>query len=112
MTGKAKGKGDRGEREVVALLQELLDNPKIERALGAGRREDVGDIFGIPDTVIQVSWRNDIGFAITQKLPECEQQQDNAHAAFGALFIRRDHERWIVVQSPEQFADLWKAANE
>lgn len=111
MTNAAKNKGDRGEREVESLLRDLLGIPEIRRALGAGRKDDVGDIFGVPDTVIQVAWWNDILAAIRSKLVGCQEQQENAKARFGASFIRMRGGKWIVTMTPEQFAELWKAAN-
>jgi hypothetical protein len=111
MTNSAKNKGDRAEREVEALLRDLLDLPNVRRALGAGRKDDVGDIHGIPNTVIQVAAWNDILAAIRSKLVGCQDQQKNANAKFGASFIRMRGAKWIVVMTPEQFSDLWKAAN-
>jgi len=110
VTSPAKAKGDRAEREVEALLRELLGLPSIRRALGAGRQDDMGDITGIPHTVIQVSWREDIVTALRLKVPACVVQQRNANARFGATFLRRRRSPWVVVMTPEQFAALWLAA--
>ena len=49
--------------------------------------------------------------AIRSKLVGCQQQQKNARAKFGASFIRMRGGKWIVTMTPEQFAELWKAAN-
>ena len=111
MTNSAKDKGDRTEREVEALLRDLLGISEIRRALGAGRQDDMGDIDNIPDTVIQVAAWADILAAIRSKLVGCQQQQKNARAKFGASFIRMRGGKWIVTMTPEQFAELWKAAN-
>lgn len=105
-----KAKGDRAEREVEALLRELLDDDGIRRALGAGRKDDVGDIHGVADTTVQVVNYQDIGRAILLKLPELEAQQANARARFAALFVRRRGGRYVVVMTPEMWADLWKAS--
>ena len=44
MTGSSKRKGDRAELEVQGILRDLLGVPA-RRALGAGRKDDVGDIY-------------------------------------------------------------------
>ena len=110
MTNKSKDKGDRAEREVQNLLRTLLSLPRVRRALGAGRRDDVGDIDGVPSTVVQVAdWTRPLA-AIDTKLPEVEQQRLNARKPFGVLFIRRVGGKYIVVMSPEQFVKMLKYA--
>jgi hypothetical protein len=106
---KNKAKGDRAELEVQGLLRDLLGVPA-RRALGAGRKDDVGDIHGVPDTCIQVANYQDVATAIRLKVPACVVQQERAGAAFGATFIRRRGGGFVVVMSPEQFADLWREA--
>jgi hypothetical protein len=53
MGNPSKRKGDRAELEVQALLRDHLGVPA-RRQLGAGRKDDVGDMAGVPNTVIQV----------------------------------------------------------
>lgn len=103
MAHPSKAKGDRAEREVQGLIRELLGYPA-RRKLGAGRLDDVGDIDGVPDTAIQVVAYQDVVRAISEKLPECEQQQARAGATFGATFVRRRGGRYVVVLTPEQWA--------
>ena len=110
MTGSAKAKGDRGELEVQKLLRDLMGMPGIRRELGAGRQDDVGDIHGLPGTVIQVARYEDVARAIRTKLPDLERQRLNAGARFAAMFVRRSRNPWIVVQSPEQFAETLRWA--
>ena len=43
MTAPAKAKGDRAEREAAAILADELGAP-VRRKLGAGRRDDQGDL--------------------------------------------------------------------
>lgn len=105
----AKRKGDRAELEVQGLLREHLGVPA-RRALGAGRADDIGDIHGVPDTVIQVVNYADIGRAIREKVPECERQQAVDHAAFGATFVRRPGGKYVVVLSVEQWCAMWREA--
>jgi hypothetical protein len=83
-----KDKGDRAEREVQGLIRDLTGWPA-RRQLGAGRKDDVGDISGVPDTCIQVASYADLTRAVREKVPECVVQQERAQATFGATFIRR-----------------------
>jgi hypothetical protein len=99
----AKRKGDRAELEVQGLIRDLTGYPA-RRKLGAGRLDDMGDIDGVPDTVIQAVSYKDIGRAISEKLPECEAQQARAQALFGATFVRRPGGKYVVVLTPEQWA--------
>jgi hypothetical protein len=99
----SKRKGDRAELEVQGLIRDLTGYPA-RRKLGAGRLDDMGDIDGVPDTVIQAVSYKDIGRAISEKLPECEAQQARAKALFGATFVRRPGGRYVVVLTPEQWA--------
>lgn len=58
MANRQKTRGDIFERKAVALLVELspprLLVAKPQRILGAGRRDDIGDVTVYPDTAIQV----------------------------------------------------------
>jgi hypothetical protein len=105
----SKRKGDKAELEVQALLRDLLGVPA-RRALGAGRADDMGDIDGVPDTVIQVANYADIATALRIKVAGCVEQQERAGATFGATFIRRPGGRYVVAMTPEQFAAIWREA--
>ncbi len=105
MTSPSKRRGDRAEREVERILQVELGLP-IRRALGAGRKDDIGDISGIPDTCIQVVAYKDIARAIREKLPEVEQQRQRAGATYSAVFARRRGGEWVVVMTPSMFCSL------
>ncbi len=105
MTSPSKRKGDAAELEVQRLLQDELGLPA-RRALGAGRKDDIGDITGIPDTVIQVTARKDLAQAIREKLPEVEQQRQRAGARYSAVFARRRGGEWVVVMTPSQWCAL------
>ena len=109
MTNRLKRKGDRAELEVQALIRDLLGYPA-RRALGAGRADDVGDIHGVPDTVVQVAAWADLGRAVREKLPELERQHANAAATFAGLFVRRRGGSYVVVLSPDQWATLLREA--
>lgn len=111
MTGSAKRKGDKAELEVQGILRDLLGVPA-RRALGAGRRDDVGDITGVPDTVIQVAaWARDFAYGVRRKPLECEEERERAGATHGATFMRLRGGEYRVVLTVEQWATLWREAN-
>lgn len=109
MTGSAKRKGDKAELEVQGLLRDHL-GVYARRALGAGRLDDMGDITGVPDTVIQVVSYKDVARAIREKVPESERQRIQADASYAATFVRRPGGEYVVVQSVTQWCALWRDA--
>lgn len=109
MSHPSKRKGDRAELEVQGILRELLGVPA-RRALGAGRLDDIGDIHGVPNTVVQVVNRRDVARGLREKLPEAEQQRERAGVPFAATFVRMPGGRYVVAMTPEQFATLWREA--
>lgn len=86
MANSAKAKGDAGEREAVrvllALAPDLLDVGKPMRALGAGRKEDVGDIHFFNDCAVQIKTMKDIGAAVRQAAAGALAQSRNAAVPF------------------------------
>lgn len=109
MTGASKNKGDRAEREVQALLRDHLGVPA-RRALGAGRKDDIGDITGVPNTVIQVAnWKN-VAQAVRHKPVEAEAQRANAAADFACSFVRLSGGEFRVVLTVDQWCALWREA--
>ena len=67
MANSNKRKGDRAEREAFAVLCLLAPDllvPRPQRLLGAGRREDTGDLWVLPDVTVQVKHRADPAQAI------------------------------------------------
>lgn len=109
MVSASKAKGDRAEIEVQALLRDLLGVPA-RRALGAGRLDDIGDIHGVPDTVVQVVNRKDIARAVREKPTECAEQQARAGATHGFTAVRCPGGRYVFVLTPEQYAATWREA--
>lgn len=103
MANPQKSKGDRAELEVQALIRDLTGWPA-RRKLGAGRTDDIGDIDGIPETVIQVADYKDLARGIREKVPSCVEQQDRANATFGATFLRTRGGKYVVVMTPAQWA--------
>lgn len=109
MSNPSKRKGDKAELEVQGLIRDLTGYPA-RRALGAGRQDDMGDIDGVPDTVIQVASYTDLVRAVREKVPACEAQQERAGATFGATFVRRAGGKYVVVLTPEQWATYAREA--
>ena len=109
MANAAKTRGDRAERELAALLHDLL-GVNARRKLGAGRLDDEGDIDGVPDTTVQVAdWQN-VASAVRTKPVDCEIQQARAGSTFGVSAIRLRGGDWRFVMTPQQFATLWREA--
>jgi hypothetical protein len=102
-------KGSKAELEVQGILRDLLGVPA-RRMLGAGRKDDIGDIANVPDTTISVAAWDDLSRCVREKLPELVTQQQRAGTLFGAMFCRRRGGSYVVVMTPEQFATLWREA--
>lgn len=109
MANTAKRKGDAAELEVQGILRDLLGVPA-RRKLGAGRLDDMGDIDGVPLTVVQVANWKDALRAVREKPLECEQQRRRAGEPFCATFVRLRGGEYRVVMTPEQFATFWREA--
>lgn len=109
MPSSGKRKGDRAELEVQALLRDHL-GVHARRALGAGRKDDMGDMTGVPYTTIQVvNWR-DVAAAVRSKPLEAEQQRVNAHMPFAATFVRLRGGDYRVVMTVEQWCAMYREA--
>lgn len=109
MTNPQKDKGAQFEREVASLLHQQLGYPA-KRALGAGRKLDTGDIYGIPRTVIQcANWANVLQ-AIRHKPLAADEQRFNADADFALTVVklRGNVVRWIL--TTEQACTLLREA--
>jgi hypothetical protein len=109
VTSSSKRKGDKAELEVQGIIRDLLGLPA-RRKLGAGRLDDMGDIDGVPDTVIQVAAYTDLVRAVREKVPESVTQQERAGATFGATFVKRYRGGYVVVMTPEQWATYAREA--
>ena len=109
MANPNKRRGDRAELEVQAMLQDHLGVPA-RRALGAGRKDDMGDITGVPDTCISVvNWQN-VAAAVREKPAECEVQRERKGCTFAGTFVRLRGGEFRVVMTPEQWFALWREA--
>lgn len=109
MTSSGKRKGDRAELEVQALLRDHL-GVHARRELGAGRKDDMGDISGVPYTTVQVvNWR-DVAAAVRSKPLEVERQRENARQPFAATFVRLRGGEYRVVMTVEQWCAMYREA--
>ena len=82
----AKQKGSKYERDVVKWLRSVgfVD---AERAYGAGRQDDVGDIDGLDGVVIEC--KNEKTLRIPQYLRELDVEMENAGAETGVVLIKK-----------------------
>lgn len=94
MTGAAKVKGDRVEREAAKLIADLLGY-RVRRKLGAGRVDDEGDLEGIPSTVVQVAAWKDLSRALRVKPVEAGNQAANAGVPFAATLADLSRIFWF-----------------
>ena len=102
---KQKNKGDKAEREAAELLTKVTGY-ECKRTLSAGIPDDVGDIVGIPDCVIQVANYANPSTACLKKPREVESQRENAKAKYAASMVRWRGGNWRVVLTVEQFNRL------
>ena len=109
MANSRKAKGDEAEREAAKLIAELTGCPA-RRKLGAGRLDDIGDIDGVPFSVIQCANWTDALRAVREKPVEAEAQRERAGATFAATWVRLRGGVWRVVLTPEQWATYQREA--
>lgn len=107
MSNPQKRKGDRAELELAQELEALLGF-RVRRKLGAGRKDDTGDIDGLPDCTIQVKNYSDVLAAIREGLKDTQRNQENAGTTHGVCFIRRRGGQWIAVQTLHQFTTMFR----
>lgn len=110
MTGASKRKGDRAELEIERIIASELGLLGIRRAFGAGRADDMGDITGVPNTVVQVANWSDALRAVRQKPLDAEHQRERADALFATAFVRLRGGVWRACLTPQQWATLWREA--
>lgn len=109
MTSPSKRKGDAAEREIAAMLSDEL-GVNVRRKLGAGRKDDTGDLDGLRLTTVQVANRKNVADTVRNKPLECEQQRRNAGDPFAVTFVRLPKGEWRAVMTIEQFSTWWREA--
>ena len=108
MANPNKDRGSQWERDIVALLRDM-GFTYAERAYGAGRPDDVGDISGLPGLVIEAKNHKTLDFPTW--LAEAEVEKKNARAAHGVVFAKRRGKGaadGYAVMRIEDFIQLWK----
>jgi len=109
VSGKgARDKGMNAEREAAALIHELTGH-RVRRLTNPGSQHDVGDLFGVPDTVIQVAAWADTLAAVRTKPLEAEQQRERAAVPYVCTWVKLPRAGWRVVLTPEQWATYERA---
>jgi hypothetical protein len=109
VTSASKRKGDQAEREIAHILTDQL-GPLVRRRLGAGRRDDTGDLDGLEQTTVEVKAYADIARAVREGLADCTTEQTNAGTPFGVAFIRRPGGRWFAAMTVEQWCAMYREA--
>jgi hypothetical protein len=102
-------KGATAERQAAALVSELLGVPA-RRALGAGRLDDVGDVWGVPHCAIQVANWTDVVQALRIKPPAADIQAMNAGVPLSATFLRLRGGEFRVAMTVDMWAKYYREA--
>lgn len=87
MANRIKDRGDRTEREALALLLATMPEllvPNAMRQLGAGRKDDIGDLHVFPDCAVQV--KASMPKTVTAR---CREAAVGAHVQAGRLLAPR-----------------------
>lgn len=112
MPNPNRDRGMRAEREACKLLTDLTGFP-VQRMANQGIPLDVGDLYGIPDTTVQVSAVNPLPARIwdraRQKTGDCTKQQERHGMRHGVVLLRIDGGTWRALTTTPQL--LWLAGD-
>ena len=103
-----KQKGDRAEREVLALLRDVLGDHLVRARLEGSN--DHGDIAGLPQCAVQVKNYADVARAVREGLQGAAEQKANAGLPWGAAFVRRPRGRYVVCMDAEDWLSMFREA--
>lgn len=111
MANSAKNKGDRYEREAKDYLIEMAPDLVCElpmRMLGAGRKDDVGDIRVFDDVAIQVRALANMGTAVRSSAHDAVLQAANGRVPFALGMVpvqgaRKNKVRWLAATAPDRW---------
>jgi hypothetical protein len=106
MTSPQARKGSQFERDVVHYLRDH-GHPYAERAYGAGRQDDTGDIDGLPGWVLELKCCKSL--ALAGWCDEAEAERVNARRPMAAVVAKRRGKSVgdsYVVMPLRQFAAL------
>ena len=109
MTSPTKRKGNAAERECATLLEDILGYT-VKRRYNIGTHDDIGDLVGLPNPIIQVAHWQDVLRALRDKPLAAGIQARNAGVDHAATFLRLRGGMWRVAQTPEQWATMWREA--
>ena len=104
MTSPQARKGSEFERQVVAFLK-ANGHPFAERAYGAGRPEDAGDIDGLVGWCLEL--KNHVKLDLSGWIDEAEVECENGRRRFAAVIAKRRQKRTAesyVVMTLDTFA--------
>lgn len=114
MGSASSRKGARAEREIAEFLAQRL-GIDIKRMLGAGRAQDVGDLFGLEQFTAQVAfWPGNTLGALRAKPLACEIQQAHGNTPFGVTFLKLPPRpgglppEWRAVLTLDQFYQVYE----
>lgn len=96
VANRQKSKGDRGERDFVAFMQTAypeLVRPDAQRELGAGRREDRGDVRVLYGVTTQVKAWGNVSAALIDAARGALRQKVNASNVLGVGIVKVPHVR-------------------
>jgi len=102
MSNPSKAKGDRAELEAAKLLSELLGVP-VRRRLGAGRTDDVGDLDGVDNHIVEVKSYADVTAGMRSALGSLERKRTAAGVDHAVGLIRRPGGEWVAVMPIAQW---------
>ena len=103
-----KAKGDRAEREVLAILRDVLGDHIVRTRLEGDN--DHGDFAGLADCAVQCkSWVNVVA-AIDAGLKGAAEQKANAGLQWGAAWIRRRGGKYVVVMTADDWLSMYREA--
>jgi hypothetical protein len=115
----AKQKGDRGEREAVEVLKDLAPDLVLANAmrkLGAGRKEDTGDLHVFSDVTIQVKCLSRVSEALrtasSGALVQSQRAETKFHVGMAPIpHAKQSGVRWLCAAthwpSTPQFEIPW-----
>lgn len=111
MANPSKNKGDRGEREFVAHVQErygCLVRPDAQRLLGAGRKDDEGDVRVLYGAATQVKNYGSVSTALLDAADGAARQRKNARLPLGFGVVKVPYARppkpvWLACALEDQW---------